>query len=536
MDRSPAPEAIFAPDELPRDIRLRIERGAGRRWGELEEAMRQLGVARLRLVGVYDDRQEAHFMLRTRIPGGMLTAAQAETIAAVADDFSVLPEGETGPERFVELTTRQNIQLHWLRFEHLPETWARYDAVQLGSMQACGDSLRNVTSCPVAGVSSDEFFDVRHVVAAIQHLTETEPETTARLPRKFKVAVTACPTDCILASLHDLSFTPARNEAGVNGFHVRAGGGLSDYPRLASPLPFFVLPDQAVDVVRATLRLYRDEGDFEHKAVNRFRMLVHELGDAAIAEGIRTRLPYELPGRGTDLSNRQAEDHLGVRPQRDGRSWVGLCVPVGRMTASELAEVAALARFYGDGRLRVTQRQNLVLTGVRDVDTLLAEPLLRDRFRPAPDPFERGVVACTSAPFCKFALLDMKRTGRELIEDLRQRVPESSWPKLQGIRLHLSGCKASCAQVQAADIGFRATMGKDEDAYHPSVDVAVGGGPDRLGRWARLEVPLDEAFDGVGRALTAVAEDGGGSIDAEPLRWWPGEVGNDADGSGGGQA
>ncbi|MEX0991246.1 MAG: hypothetical protein WD004_03125 [Actinomycetota bacterium] len=527
------PEAIFTPAELPHDIRLRIERGAGRRWETLEEAMRQLGVARLRLVGIYDDRQEAHFMLRTRIPGGMLTAAQAETIAAVADDFSVRPADETGPERFVELTTRQNIQLHWLRFENLPEVWARYDAVRLGSMQACGDSLRNVTSCPVAGVSNDEYFDVRHVVAAIQLLTETEPGTTARLPRKFKVAITACPTDCVLAGLHDLSFTPARNEERVFGFHVRAGGGLSDYPRLASPLPLFVLPDQVVDVVRATLELYRDEGDFEHKAVNRFRMLVHELGIEAITDGIHSRLPYALPGPGTGLSNGRAEDHLGVHAQPDGRSWVGLCVPVGRMTAHELSEVAMLSRLYGDGYLRVTQRQNLVLTGVRDVESLLAEPLIRDRFHADPDPFERGVIACTSAPFCKFALLDMKRTGRELIEDLRQHVPESKWPQLQGVRLHLSGCKASCAQVQAADIGFRATMGKDEDAYHPAVDISVGGGPDRLGQWDRLEVPLDEAFEGLGRALVAVATswdeagDGPGS-DAGSLRW-PGEEAGDAD-------
>ena len=468
--------------------------------------MRTLGVGRLRLVGVYDDRQEARFMLRTRIPGGLLTADQAETIASITRDFGIKPEGEVGPEhRTIEISTRQNLQSHWIRFEHLPEIWRRYDGVGLTSLMACGDSLRNITGCPVAGADARELFPARPVIEAIQAMAMTEMETMARLPRKFKVAVTACPTDCIVAKVHCVSFTPARSANAELGFHCHVGGGLSDYPRLASKLGFFVPPAEVPAVVRAITQLYREKGTYDHKAVNRFRMLVHDLGPEAVEAGIRERLPFELPPAGEEMMQWEAEDHLGVHEQPDGTSYVGLCVPVGRITADELAELAGLSRSHGDGTLRLTQRQNVILTGVRDHDALLQEPLA-ERFPAFPDPFERGMVACTSAPFCKFGILSMKDMGRELVSHLRSSIPQESWPALQGARIHLSGCKASCAQVQFADVGFRATMGKTEEAYLPAVDLAMGGGPRHLAPWTQLEVPVPEAFAEAIRRMKALAE------------------------------
>lgn len=499
-------EDIFTPSELPTEIRARLERGTGTRWEDLEEGMQRLGVGRLRLVGVYDDRQEAHFMLRTRVIGGLLTADQADCMAQITRDFGVKPDGEVGPEhRTIEISTRQNIQSHWLRFEDLPTIWNRYDEVGLTSLMACGDSLRNITGCAVAGVDQRELFPARPVIEAVQAFAVNEMEITARMPRKFKVAITTCPTDCMVSKLHCLSFTPARSADGQLGFHCHVGGGLSDYPRIASELSFFVAPDQVVDVVRAVVVLYREEGTFDHKAVNRFRMLVHEMGSEAVDEGIRHRMPYELKPAGESLIEWTEEDHLGVHEQADGTHYVGACVPVGRITADELQEMARLARTYGDGHVRLTQRQNFVLSGIRNVDALLAEDLMQ-KFSPFPDPFQRGVVACTSAPFCKFGILSMKDMGRELISHLQQEIPREKWPALQGVKMHLSGCKASCAQVQYADVGFRATMGKTEESYRPAVDVALGGAPRELGRWATLEEPVEHAFEGVTKLMLELAE------------------------------
>lgn len=491
---------LFAADQAPTEVVSAIG-AAGSRWEDLDEADRRLGVSKLRLAGVYDDRQEGRFMLRTRIPGGRTNADQLEAVAGVVRDFAARPEGEEGPDRFAEITTRQDLQIHWLRLETLPEIWRRYEAVGLTSAQACGDTLRNVTSCPVDGVDPDGVLETRPIVERLRAFAFERERLTAFLPRKFKVVVTGCPTDCVVARVNDLAFTPARRGGSV-GFNVHAGGGLSDSPRLASPLDLFVEPAQVVDVVRATLELYRDRGDFEHKAVNRFRVLVHELGVDEIAREVRERLPFEAPQSGEDASTWRAEDHVGVRPDSGGTSNVGLCVPLGRVTADEIAELARLARDHGDGEVRLTQRQNLVVTGVGDPDALLAEPLL-ERFRPDPDPVERSVVACTSAPFCKFAILDVKSYGRDLIDALRGTVPAE---RANGLRIHLSGCKASCAQVQAAHIGLRATMGKDDESYKDAFDVALGGdlGAGRLGRWARLEVPAERAFRAIGKTLEAV--------------------------------
>jgi len=204
-----------------------------------------------------------------------------------------------------------------------------------------------------------------------------------------------------------------------------------------------------------------------------------------------------------------------VHEDRTGTSYVGLCVPLGRLTDDELVGVARLARAHGDGGIRLTQRQNLVLTGVRDDGALLTEPLL-ERFSPEPDPIARAVVACTSAPFCKFAILNVKEYGALLIEHLRAEVPNEVWPSLQGLRLHVSGCKASCAQIQTAHIGLRATMTKDEETYHDAFDVALGGdvGAGRLGGWAALEVPAEAAFDRIAGALATI--DGHG---LDELEW-----------------
>ncbi len=498
---------LFLPDDSPSEVQARIREASPRGWHIADSGELSMAVGKLRLAGVYDDRQEPWFMLRTRIPGGRLTSDQAETIAGVARDLSLRPDGEDAPERFVEITTRQNVQVHWIRFEDLPELWDRYEAVGLTSSGACGNSLRNVTSCSVAGLQRDEWLDARPTVDAITRLAFDDERLTAFLPRKFKVGVSGCRTDCVVARVHDLSFVPARSDGEV-GFNVLAGGGLSDYPRLATPVDLFVAPMDAVEVVRAALGLFRDEGDYEHPAVNRFRMLVHRLGTEAVSEGIKERLPFEARPGGEDLSDGTWEDHLGVTPDRMGTNFVGVSVPLGRLSAGDLAEVARLAREHGDGGIRLTPRQDLVITGVEEVGALLAEPLLQ-RLRPSPDPFDRAIVACTSAPFCKFGILNVKEYGARLADHLRREVPRESWGRLERLRLHLSGCKASCAQPQLAHLGMRATMGKDEDSYIDSFDLVVGGSNGKLGSWRELEVPAEEAFARAVALVNRIAAEGG---------------------------
>ncbi len=488
----------------PTEVREAVETAVDP-WSVIAEREGDLAVGRMRLMGVYDDRQEGRFMLRTRVPGGRISADQLDAVASVIRDFGRGWEGHTEPDRFGEITTRQDIQIHWVAFEELPEIWRRYDAAGLTSAQACGDSMRNPTACPADGEDQRGILSVAPLLDEFRRFTIDEEKLSAFLPRKFKVVVTGCPTDCAIVKLHCLAFTPARATDGTLGFNVHVGGGLSDSPRVADELDMFVDPSQVTDTVRATLETFRDLGDFEHKAVNRFRVLVHELGPERVETELRTRLAYEVRRAGESLWSGTFEDHIGVHADPRGTHYVGLSIPMGRLTDEEWLEVARLARTHGDGGIRLSQRQNLLLTGVGDVDALLNEPFAQT-YRPEPDPFERAVIACTSSPFCKFAIDDMKTNGRRLIAHLRRNVPEEGRERLQGLRIHMSGCKASCAQVQAAHIGLRATMTKDEVAYEQALDVALGGdlGASRVGKWVRLEEPVDDAFDSVTDVLRAI--------------------------------
>ena len=230
--------------------------------------------------------------------------------------------------------------------------WRRYDAAGLTSAQACGDSMRNPTACPVDGDDARGYVRVTPLLEEFQTFAMTNERMTAFLPRKWKVVVTGCPTDCAAVKLHCLAFTPARADDGTLGFHAHIGGGLSDTPRIADELDFFVRSDQVTDTVRATLEVYREFGDFDHKAVNRFRVLVHEMGPERVGAEIRQRIGSETAPAGESLWTGEHEDHLGIHEDGRGTHYAGLCIPMGRLTDDEWFEVARLARTHGDGGIQ----------------------------------------------------------------------------------------------------------------------------------------------------------------------------------------
>ena len=308
-------------------------------WAAIEEQEGPLAVGRMRLMGVYDDRQRDRFMLRIRIPGGQINADQLDAVAGIIRDFGNGWEDAVEPDRFGEITTRQDIQVHWVEFPQLPEIWRRLDAVGMTSAQACGDSMRNPTSCAADGADATGSLTVAPILEEFRRFALDEEKLTAFLPRKWKVVVTGCPDDCAAVKLHCLAFTPARGADAALGFNVHAGGGLSDSPRIADALDLFVPPERVTDVVRATLQVYREFGDFDMKAVNRFRVLVHQLGPERVTEELRTRVPG-LPGAGESLWTGAFNDHLGVHADTHGTHYVGLCIPMGRLTDDEWVEVA----------------------------------------------------------------------------------------------------------------------------------------------------------------------------------------------------
>ena len=456
-------------------------------------------VERLKWVGLYPQRQGGDaFMLRIKVPGGRLHAAQARVIGQVADEFARGPApNPVFGDAYLDITTRQDVQLHWVRIGAVPEIWSRLEAVGMTTVQACGDSARNVLCCPVAGLDADEVLDAHPVAQAVSDFFTGNREY-ANLPRKFKLSVTGCREDCAQAEINDIGLWPARLDDGTVGFNVLVGGGLSDGPRMASDIDVFVdpEPDRVVEVFRGIAQLFGELGNRENRGLARMRYLVQELGPERFRAELAARTAFGLEPAGQALTRRYRGDHVGVHAQRQpGLHYLGLNVTVGRMAGRDLVEAARLAAEHGDGGLRLATDQNLILTGVPAgrVEALLAEPLLATH-SPTPGAFERGVVACTGNEFCRFAIVETKATAATWARELDRRLgPEEAGDGI--VRMHFSGCPASCAQPQIADIGFRGETAHRDDQIVEAVDIGLGGslGTDAaFVDWVEGARPVDE--------------------------------------------
>ena len=466
-------------------------------------------VERLKWVGLYPQRQGGDaFMLRIKVPGGRLDAAQARVIGEVADEFARGPApNPVFGDAYLDITTRQAIQLHWVRIGTVPEIWARLEAVGMTTVQACGDSARNVLCCPVSGLDADEVLDAHPVAQAVSDFFTGNREY-ANLPRKFKLSVTGCREDCAQAEINDIGLWPARRDDGTVGYNVLVGGGLSDGPRMASDIDVLVGPDpdRVVELFRAIAQLFGELGNRENRGLARMRYLVQELGPERFRAELAARAGFGLEPAGEALTRRYRGDHLGVHAQRQaGLHYVGLNVTVGRMAGQSLVEAARLAGEYGDGGLRLATDQNLILTGVPAgrVDALLAEPLLATH-SPSPGAFERGVVACTGNEFCRFAIVETKARAATWARELDRRLgPDEAGDGI--VRMHFSGCPASCAQPQIADIGFRGETAHRDDQILEAVDVGLGGslGTDAaFVDWVEGAKPVDEVPGALAALLT----------------------------------
>lgn len=465
---------------------------------------------RLKWVGLYPQRQGGDaFMLRIKVPGGRLDAAQAEVVGGIADEFARGPApNPVFGDAYLDITTRQDVQLHWVRIAAVPEIWARLEAVGMTTVQACGDSARNVLCCPVSGLDADEVLDAHPVARAVSDFFTGNREY-ANLPRKFKLSVTGCREDCAQAEINDIGLWPARRDDGrAVGFNLLVGGGLSDGPRMASDIDAFVdpEPDRVVEVFRAIAQLFGELGNRENRGLARMRYLVQELGPERFRAELAARTAFPLAPAGQALTRRYRGDHVGVHSQRQpGLHYVGLNVTVGRMAGRDLVEAARLATAYGDGGLRLATDQNLILTGVPAdrVRALLAEPLLAT-YSPAPGAFERGVVACTGNEFCRFAIVETKARAATWARELDRRLgPGEAGDGI--IRMHFSGCPASCAQPQIADIGFRGETAHRDDQILEAVDIGLGGslGTDAaFVDWVEGAKPVDEVPEALAALLT----------------------------------
>ncbi len=502
----------------------------GLSFEEIEERAGGGEWERLKWAGMYTHgRQDGYFMMRTKVPGGYLTPDQAEVIGEVADEYATAPEEYGGEEQndlwgdaYMDITTRQDIQEHWIEVEDVPEIWRKYDEVGLTTIQGCGDSARNVLGCPAAGLDDHEHFNAQPVIDAVSDFFTGNREY-ANLPRKYKMTITGCADDCAQSQINDVGLTPAQKEFDGEqyyGFHAKVGGGLSDGPRMASDLDIFIRPEDTVEFCRAVAQTFKEIGDRHNRGVCRMRYLVQQMGVENFEDAIRERSSVEFPNRGTDLTQGYAGDHVGVHDQKqDGLQYVGFNVVAGRIGGSEFAEAARAAKKYGteDTSVRLATDQNFLITHIpeENMDDLLAEDFAED-YQPDPGPFARGAVGCTGSEFCNYGIIETKNRVKRWARELDEKIDTPD--DLDVVRMHMSGCSASCAQPQIADIGFRGETVKanvddeddDNDEIVEGMDFGLGGalGADNeFIDWVETAVPAESVIPALEELFEAYAEE-----------------------------
>jgi len=410
-----------------------------------------------------------YFMMRIGIPNGILSAGQLKVIGQLTKKHA---------RNLADITVRQAIQLHWLTIESLPEVVDALDAVGLSPKGACGDVVRNVTGCPLAGVAHDEIIDAAPLAREIARLLTANP-AFYNLPRKFKISVTGCPSWCSNPEINDVGLTGVEHNGQV-GYSLRVGGGLSREPHIAVRLDAFVLPDQAVRVVEAVAEIFRDQqGLRESRERARLKYLFLKEGWTAesFLKELQARLDFTLlPGAPERVPNDVFRDHAGVTPQRQaGLSSVGASVLRGRLSGDQLEAAAELAERFGSGALRTTVSQNLLFIDVPNAKTgALIRELDEIGLRVDGSSFWRGAIACTGTEFCKLAITETKGFTRWLVDELDERLPGFD----QELKLNVTGCPNGCGQHWVADIGIEGKKikheGKLTDAYYFCLGGAMG--------------------------------------------------------------
>lgn len=452
-----------------------------------------------------------YFLMRIGIPNGILTAHQLRVIGGLTRKYA---------RNLADITVRQNIQLHWLTIESLPEIIETLDSIGLSPLGACGDVVRNVTGCPLAGIAADEILDAAPVAKEIAKLLTANADFY-NLPRKFKISATGCGSWCNYPEINDVAFTPAKRGDQV-GYSIRVGGGLSNEPHIAVRLNAFVLPHQAVAVARAAAELFRDQ-DVLRQSRDRARLKYLFLkenwtADQFLAE-LQSRLDFPLQPAGTEeIPDETLRDHVGIHPQRQpGLSYVGASVLNGRLTGEQLEQAADLAERYGHGELRATVSQNLIFIGVpNEKANDLARALEQVGFHVDGSVFWRGAVACTGTEFCKLAIAETKGFMHWLVGELDSRLPQFDQP----LKLNVTGCPNGCGQHWVSDIGLEGKKMKQEgqmvDAFAFCLGGAVGAHAG-IARQVGFKCLAKEAPDAIERLLRAYLADRAAD---ENLRAW----------------
>lgn len=432
----------------------------------------------------HDKPKIGTFMVRVKVAGGLVTPTQLRALGVIAETYG---------RNEAELTTRQGIQLHWVPLDRLNDVMTDLEAVGLTTNGGEGDTVRNITGCPVAGLTADEEFDVTPVLkdAAAYFYGN---ETYSNLPRKHKYTISACPAQCNAPEISDVALIATTSE-GRPGFGLRVGGGMANTPRIAADLGVFIPVEETLTTLEAVTNAWQRDLRYRiSRARARIKFMVDDYGPAGMRAKIEEQLGRPLadghaPGPTADA------DHIGIHPQKQpGLNYIGVPVPSGQVTGTLLGRLADFTESFG-GDVRFTRQQNFIIAGVPDERLADAKALLDELGLP----LDRGrayarSIACTSHRFCNYSVAETKGKLGEALEHLTTRFGAEA---IGDLAIHMDGCPHACAQHWVGEIGLQGTTTRVEgnEERVEAYDLTVGGGlgtRTAIGRRLLRRVPTDE--------------------------------------------
>ncbi len=427
-----------------------------------------------------DKCEGSNHFLRIKIPNGRLTSDQFREIATLSKEYG---------RGYAEITGRQNIQLHWIDSQDALNIFSRLEKLGFstdhggqGIPTAHGGDVRAVVSCPAAGIDKDELVDAGPIVKQLDSFFNGNKDFLD-LPRKFKISISSCTLNCGNHELQDLSFVAVKRSSEGIGFAVYVGGTIAAVPQLAKPLKVMVQEDEILDVARCAAEVFRDFGSREVKAKARFRWLVEAWGVEKLRKTIEAKMAKTLqPYTAAHLDYFKAE-HVGVQPQKQkGYSFINVPVSSGILNSEKMVRLANISEKLGNGDLRLTPYQNIILAGIPDNSVDKATKTLEDIGCQLESPYLRWTTIACAGNFCGKTIDHPKNRAKESIDYLENCFGD----KLKKVKLQISfsGCPNGCARHLIADVGLQGAAlnieGRNVPAYniylreHPKESPTLG--------------------------------------------------------------
>ena len=467
-------------DDAPLNVRARIENIYALRGFDSIDKNDLRG--RFRWWGLYTQREQGYdgtwtgdehietieakyFMMRVRCDGGALTVEQLRTLGQLSTEFA---------RDTADISDRENLQMHWIQVEDVPEIWRRLEAVGLQTTEACGDCPRVVLGSPLAGESLDEVLDASPAVDEIVRRYIGKPEY-ANLPRKYKTAISGLQDVC--HEVNDVAFIGVNHPEHGPGLDVWVGGGLSTNPMLGQRLGAWVPLDEVPDVWEAITSAFRDYGYRRLRSKARLKFLIKDWGVEKFRQVVETEyLKRPLIDGPAPEPPAHPIDHVGVQRLKNGRNSVGVAPIAGRVSGTILSAVADIAEKAGSDRVRFTPYQKLIVLDVPDDkldDVVSALEALGLPSRPSH--WRRNLMACTGIEYCKLSFAETRVRAQGLVPDLEKRLEDINAQLDVPVTVNINGCPNSCARIQVADIGFKGQMVDDGDGPVEGFQVHLGG-------------------------------------------------------------